>query len=167
MRPSVQAKAPSGSCRHLTSTSHSVRPTASTSVHRQISVSPRSSHLSHAVCDSGLERKMCAVLDSDGVPVHSWVKNHRLYLEIPYLYFGTTYRYRPDFVVRLSNGLTLLLEGKGDPDEKDDAKATAARRWVEAVNTCAAWELAPSICYDAATLAGELSDLNELDNIDA
>lgn len=126
------------------------------------------SHLSHAVCDSGLERKMCAVLDSDGVPVHSWVKNHRLFLEIPYLYFGTTYRYRPDFVVRLSNGLTLLLEGKGDPDEKDDAKATAARRWVEAVNTwrgLGAWR--HSICYDAATLAGELSDLNELDNIDA
>lgn len=32
-------------------------------------------------------------------------------------------------------GRTLLLEGKGEPDEKDDAKATAARRWVAAVNT--------------------------------
>ena len=29
----------------------------------------------------------------------------------------------------------MLLEGKGDADEKDYAKATAARRWVEAVNT--------------------------------
>ena len=29
------------------------------------------SHLSHAVCDSGLERKMCAVLDRDQL-VQAW-----------------------------------------------------------------------------------------------
>jgi type III restriction enzyme len=117
------------------------------------------SHLSHAVCDSGLERKMCAVLDAPGL-VDAWVKNHKLFLEIPYLYFGSTYRYRPDFVVRLSNGLIVLLEGKGDADEKDDAKATAARRWIEAVNTwggLGTWVHA--ICYDAGTLAGQLADL--------
>lgn len=110
------------------------------------------SHLSHAVVDSGLERKICAVLDSHG-HVSAWVKNHRLYLEIPYLYFGVTHRYRPDFVVKLGGGLTLLLEGKGDPDEKDDAKATAARRWVQAVNAwggLGAW--VHQICYDATTL---------------
>ena len=37
--------------------------------------------------------------------------------------------------MRLTTGRIVLLEGKGDADEKDDAKATAARRWVEAVNT--------------------------------
>jgi type III restriction enzyme len=92
------------------------------------------SHLSHAVVDSGLERKICAVLDEHPA-VHSWVKNHKLFLEIPYLYFGNTYRYRPDFVVRRTDGRLMLLEGKGEADEKDDAKATAARRWVAAVNT--------------------------------
>jgi type III restriction enzyme len=101
---------------------------------------------------------MCAIFDSSEV-VEAWVKNHKLFLEIPYLYFGTTYRYRPDFVVRLSNGLFVLLEGKGEKDEKDDAKATAARRWVEAVN---AWgglgPWAHSICYDAATLALDLNN---------
>jgi type III restriction enzyme len=114
------------------------------------------SHLSHAVCDSGLERKMCAVLDEHPL-VQAWVKNHRLYLEIPYLYFGATHRYRPDFVVRLTNGLVVLLEGKGDPNEKDDAKATAARRWIEAVNTwggLSTWEHV--ICYDAVDLARQL-----------
>ena len=117
------------------------------------------SHLSHAVCDSGLERKICAVLDAHPV-VKSWVKNHKLFLEIPYLYFGTTYRYRPDFVVHLTNGLVLLLEGKGDPDEKDDAKATAARRWVEAVNTwrgLGTWQ--HEICYDAGTLSSRFGAL--------
>ncbi len=117
------------------------------------------SHLSHAVCDSGLERKMCAVLDAHPL-VHTWVKNHKLFLEIPYLYLGTTYRYRPDFIVRLTNGLTVLLEGKGDPDEKDDAKATAARRWVEAVNTWGGlgiWRYA--ICSDAGRLTAQLDEL--------
>lgn len=118
------------------------------------------SHLSHAVVDSGLERKMCAVLDAEDNNLQAWVKNHRLYLEIPYLYFGVTYRYRPDFVVCLDSGLMVLLEGKGDPDEKDDAKATAARRWVQAVNTwggLGTW--VHHICYDASTLKADLGNL--------
>jgi hypothetical protein len=46
--------------------------------------------LSHAVCDSGPVRQICAVLDAHP-PVDAWVKNHKLFLEIPYLYFGKTY----------------------------------------------------------------------------
>lgn len=118
------------------------------------------SHLSHAVCDSGLERKMCAVLDKDDL-VEAWVKNHKLYLEIPYLYFGRTHRYRPDFIAKLKTGRTVLLEGKGEPDEKDDAKATAARRWVEAVNTWGGLgQWTHVICYDAHGLAKQLEGAN-------
>lgn len=101
--------------------------------------------------------KICAVLDADDSNVEAWVKNHRLYLEIPYLDFGNTHRYMPDFVVRLTSGLTVLVEGKGDPDEKDDAKATAARRWVQAVNTwggLGTWT--HHICYDAGGLKADL-----------
>jgi type III restriction enzyme len=99
------------------------------------------------------------VLDANS-HVETWVKNHKLFLEIPYLYFGTTYRYRPDFVVRLTNGLIVLLEGKGVADEKDDAKATAARRWVEAVNTwggLGTWVHA--LCYDSSALSAQLDAL--------
>jgi hypothetical protein len=47
----------------------------------------------------------------------------------------------------------MLLEGKGDPDEKDDAKATAARRWVEAVNTWGGLgQWTHQICYDPGEL---------------
>jgi type III restriction enzyme len=102
---------------------------------------------------------MCAVLDAHDL-VEAWVKNHKLFLEIPYLHLGSSYRYRPDFVVRLTTGLVVLLEGKGNPDEKDDAKATAARRWVEAVNTWGGlghWVHA--ICYDASALALQLEEL--------
>ena len=117
------------------------------------------SHLSHAVCDSNLERKLVAILDSIDL-VEAWVKNHRLYLEIPYLHMGVSHHYRPDFIVRLSTGLTVLVEGKGVADEKDDSKATAARRWVQAVNSWGAlgtW--AHVISYDANDLELQLSEL--------
>jgi hypothetical protein len=66
-------------------------------------------------------------------------------------------------VVRLVNGLTVLLEGKGNPDEKDDAKATAARRWVQAVNTwggLGTWT--HLICYDATALGAEFVRLIQM-----
>lgn len=113
------------------------------------------SHLSHAMCDSGLERKMCAVFDASD-DVHSWVKNHKLYLEIPYQYFGNTYRYRPDFIVKLKNGKTLLVEGKGVATEQDDAKATAARRWVQAVNN---WGQLGDWHYELVFDANDLPEL--------
>jgi type III restriction enzyme len=119
------------------------------------------SHLSHAVCDSNLERRICAILDEHST-VDAWVKNHRLFLEIPYLFFGQAHRYRPDFLISLAGGGFLLLEGKGVPDEKDDAKATAARRWVAAVN---AWgglgRWRHHICYEPATLADELLEIDK------
>ena len=119
------------------------------------------SHLSHAVVDSGLERKMCAVLDADDNNVEAWVKNHRLFLEIPYLYFGHHLPV-PAGLRRPAHaaGSSCCWKAKGDPDEKDDAKATAARRWVEAVNTwggLGTWVHA--ICYDASTLKADLSSL--------
>jgi len=42
--------------------------------------------------------------------------------------------YEPDFLVRLTNGVTVIVEIKGYEDEEARAKHTAARRWVEAVN---------------------------------
>jgi type III restriction enzyme len=85
------------------------------------------------VGDSGLELKMAAELEKDD-RVISYAKNDRLGFDIPYRWQGSSKRYRPDFLIRLENGTTLIMEGKGKKDEKDDAKATAARRWIEAVN---------------------------------
>lgn len=39
----------------------------------------------------------------------------------------------PDFLVRLDNGVTLVLETKGY-DPLEEVKAQAAQRWVDAVN---------------------------------
>jgi len=91
------------------------------------------SPLSHVVYDSKLELGIALQLENHP-DVVSFAKNDRLFLEVPYRYMGRSLRYRPDFLVRLSSGNTLLIEGKGRVDEKDDSKLTAANRWVAAVN---------------------------------
>ncbi len=63
-----------------------------------------------------------------------YAKNDRLFLEVPYRWQGIPGRYRPDFLVRLTDGRTLVLEGKGRRTERDDSKHQAARRWRDAVN---------------------------------
>jgi len=47
---------------------------------------------------------------------------------------GVVRRYRPDFLVRLTNGTTLVLEVKGQDTPQDRAKRSALAEWVSAVN---------------------------------
>ena len=66
--------------------------------------------------------------------VAAWAKNDHLGFAVRYVYRGVTRRYLPDFLVRLTNGKTLILEVKGQMTEQDSAKCAALREWVEAVN---------------------------------
>ena len=98
------------------------------------------SHLNFAVLDSKWEGKMADQLDSEP-SVISWVKNFGLDFSIPYRFEGTTGQYFPDFIVKLNDGggendpLTLILEVKGVPDERTNAKAAAVEsQWVPAIN---------------------------------
>ena len=123
----------------------------------KLCVRTNKSHISHAVCDSKLEARIARALEWTPNVV-AYVKNDRLYFDIPYQYLGRTHRYRPDFIVRLDSGLHVLVEGKGSPTEADDAKATAARRWSHAVTTwgqLGPWEHV--VCYDPNSLAVELA----------
>jgi type III restriction enzyme len=63
-----------------------------------------------------------------------YAKNDHLGLMIPYEYFGVEHNYIPDYLVRLKNGVTLLLEVKGQETNETHAKHDAARRWISAVN---------------------------------
>jgi len=118
----------------------------------------KKSHISHVVADSKLELGIARELEHDA-RVEAYAKNDRLFLEIPYRYLGRTLRYRPDFIVKLTNGRVLLIEGKGRKDEKDDAKATAAKRWVAAVN---AWgklgTWSHHVCFAEAEVKAVLDD---------
>ena len=62
--------------------------------------------------------------------------------------------------VPVDDPLVAVLHGRMASDEKDDVKATAARRWVQAVNTWGGlgpWAYA--ICHDANSLKSQLADL--------
>jgi type III restriction enzyme len=124
-------------------------------------VPTKKSHISHVVGDSGLELKMAKQLEKNKRVV-AFAKNDRLGFDIPYRWQGASKRYRPDFLVELEDGTTLVLEGKGRKDEKDDAKATAARRWIAAVNRWGKlghWEYA--ICFKESEVKALIDEAME------
>ena len=47
---------------------------------------------------------------------------------------GAKRRFIPDFLIRLANGKTLVLEIKGIDDDQNRAKRSALDAWVKGVN---------------------------------
>jgi len=90
------------------------------------------SHLNYVVQDSKWEQSAAYHLDTHPRVV-AFVKNQGLGFAIPYLHNGQQHSYIPDFIVRLDNGVHLILEPKGH-DDLAEIKAQAAERWVRAVN---------------------------------
>jgi type III restriction enzyme len=89
-----------------------------------------------------------------------YARNDELGLMIPYDFLRVSQHYQPDFLVRLANGTTLILEIKGQETEQDRAKHAAAKRWVEAVNNwgqLGTWAF--HVCKDPQVLEMELASL--------
>ncbi|MEA3341094.1 MAG: hypothetical protein U9R15_14110, partial [Chloroflexota bacterium] len=89
-----------------------------------------------------------------------YARNDQLALTIPYDFMGVSRHYEPDYLVRLANGVTLVLEIKGLETEQDRAKHQAAKRWVSAVNNwgqLGRWGF--HVCKDPQTLGRELGFL--------
>lgn len=93
----------------------------------------RKSHINVCVYDSAWEASDAFALD-ESEHVAAWVKNDHLGFEILYLYRGVVRKYRPDFLVRLTNGDMLVLETKGQDSEQDQVKRRSLDEWVQAVN---------------------------------
>lgn len=92
------------------------------------------SHVNQVVLDTKTwESSVAFRLESSDV-VEQYVRNDHLGLLIPYEFQGVDHTYEPDFIVRLKNGLKVMLEVKGFEDAQTTAKHHAARRWVNAVN---------------------------------
>lgn len=90
------------------------------------------SHLNYVVSDSKWEQSAAYHLDNHP-RVTAFVKNQGLGFAIPYLHSGGMHDYIPDFLVRLDNGLQVVLEPKGH-DDLELVKVQAAERWIAAVN---------------------------------
>ncbi len=91
------------------------------------------SHINMCVYDSTWEASEAFELDYNRL-VNAWVKNDHLGFEVLYVYRGVVRKYRPDFIIRLRSGNTLILETKGQPDEQSYSKHRALEQWIEAVN---------------------------------
>ena len=66
--------------------------------------------------------------------MRAWVKNDHIGSEITYSFKGIIHKFRPDYLVRLTNGKTLILEVKGQDDQQQQTKREFLSEWVGAVN---------------------------------
>lgn len=92
------------------------------------------SHINHVVIDSTWEASEAYVFDKNKL-VQSFVKNDHLGFTIHYNYQGIIRKYYPDFIIKMSNGKYLVLEIKGQDDERNRTKRAYLKEWTKAVNT--------------------------------
>ncbi len=91
------------------------------------------SHINMAVYDSKWEMGAGQEMERNR-HVTSWVKNDHIGFVIKYLYNGIVHDYWPDFLIRLDNGVTLVLEIKGVDDAQNKEKRRYLSEWVDVIN---------------------------------
>lgn len=91
------------------------------------------SQISHVVVDSAWEAHAANILESSDAVV-AYAKNDHLGFQVHYLWGGSKRRYVPDFLIRLSNGKTLVLEIKGQDSDQNRAKRAAMETWTTGIN---------------------------------
>ena len=122
---------PTGSTRHVRFNT--------SKTHRWTTSSDRC-HVYYVILDSDWEAEFCRVAEAHS-QVRSYVKNHSLGLDVPYLFGSEPRIYRPDFIVRVEDGhgeddlLNLIVEIKGyRGEDAKEKKATMDAYWVPGVN---------------------------------
>ncbi len=113
------------------------------------------SQISHMLADSAWEQQAANLLEMDR-RVLAYAKNDHLGFQIVYLWNGVRRRYLPDFLIRLANGKTLVLEIKGEDSEQNRAKRAALAAWVEAVNAKGGFGV---WCWDVAFAPAQVQDI--------
>jgi type III restriction enzyme len=96
-------------------------------------VHTKRSHINMCVYDSRWEANEALELDRNE-NVRAWVKNDHIGFEITYSFKGIIHKFRPDYLVKLTNGKTLVLEVKGMDDQQQQTKREFLAEWVTAVN---------------------------------
>ncbi len=85
----------------------------------------------------------------------AYAKNDHLGFNIVYVYEGIIRQYIPDFLIKLSNGKTLVLEIKGQDSDQNRAKREALADWCDAINNLGEyekWEF--DVAFSTATMNG-------------
>jgi type III restriction enzyme len=140
------------------------RPVADTSIVDFKTVKPcfatRKSHINQVAADTNSWEQAAAFALEASDHVVAYARNEQLDCVIPWEYHGQARGYLPDFLVRLTDGRTLVLEIKGRETNEDHAKHEAARRWVDAINNWSRlgrWLFRP--CHDPYALGALLEEV--------
>lgn len=115
----------------------------------------RKSQITHLLADSSWEVYAANVLEKSENVV-AYVKNDRLGFQIYYMWQGARRRFIPDFLIRLDNGKTLVLEIKGIDSEQNRAKRAALDEWIRAVNEKGGFGI---WCWDVAFEPAQIHDI--------
>jgi type III restriction enzyme len=92
------------------------------------------SQISHVVGDAGWEGYAAGVFERRN-DVAAYAKNDHLGFQIVHMWLGSRRKFTPDFLIRLANGRTLVLEIKGRDSPQDKAKREALAEWIAAINS--------------------------------
>ena len=115
----------------------------------------RKSQISDLIVDSAWEAYAAEQFEMSDL-VQAYAKNERLGFEIQYLWHGSRRRFIPDFLVKLTNGKTLVLEIKGQDSEQNKAKRDALDLWVRGVNSHGGFGV---WCWDVAFEMAQINDV--------
>ena len=120
---------PTGSTQHVNFT------TSKTDLWR---TDARKCHINLVVLDSSWEGEFCRVAESHP-GVKSYVKNHNMGFEVPYLLGSTPRTYVPDFILKIDDGrddlLNLVVEIKGyRGEDAKEKKSTMEAYWLPGIN---------------------------------
>jgi type III restriction enzyme len=113
------------------------------------------SHISHVVFDSSWEASEAFELDRTK-EVISWAKNDHLGFVINYVYGGILHRFYPDFLIKLNNEKTLILEVKGRDDQQNKTKREFLNEWINAVNSDGRFG---KWCWDVSFRTSDIKDI--------
>lgn len=123
-------------------------------VHKQALQHHQRSHISHCVYDSTWEATEAYVIEKNP-HVKAWAKNDHLGFEILYVFDGVVRKYLPDYLIRLDNGKTLILETKGQETRRDVEKRKALAEWVSTINDLGEYgQWCNAVSYNIADVDG-------------
>jgi len=117
--------------------------------------STRKSQISHVMVDSTWEHYTANALEKSAL-VQAYAKNDHLGFQVYYLWNGSKRRFVPDFLIRLANGKTLVLEIKGEDSDQNRAKRAALDVWVKGVNARGGFGV---WCWDVAFDPAKVHDI--------
>jgi type III restriction enzyme len=113
------------------------------------------SQISHVVVDSAWEAHAANALETSPL-VRAYAKNDHLGYQVHYMWNGARRRFVPDFLIKLANGKTLVLEIKGEDSEQNKAKRSALDAWVKGVNAKGGFGI---WCCDVAFELSQMQDI--------